>query len=106
MKVLQQKKGSDKRGKDERRQEKVKEGRARMKDDRGENSREKEKCTVINSPSLWGVQAQAEAAPDDKRLPPCTTVLAIYEQAAHENQRASICLALEVSHFGPGDNLK
>ncbi|KAK5623082.1 hypothetical protein CRENBAI_020198 [Crenichthys baileyi] len=43
MKVLQQKKGSDRRGKDERRQEKVKEGRARMKDNRGENSREKEK---------------------------------------------------------------
>lgn len=56
MKVLQQEKGSDKRGKDGGRQEKVKVGRARMKEDRRENSREKEKvmCYIQEEEGMEG----------------------------------------------------
>lgn len=34
-------------------------------------------------PSQQGVGAQAGARPDDKPLPPCSAVLAIYDQATY-----------------------
>lgn len=34
-------------------------------------------------PSQQGVSAQAGARPDDKPLPPCSAVLAIYDQATY-----------------------
>lgn len=34
-------------------------------------------CTVINSPSRWGVQAQAGTALDEKPFPPYTAACAI-----------------------------
>lgn len=67
-------------------------------------------CTVINSLLSRGVSGQAGLRPDDKPPPPCTAVLAIYDQqhirGSHEASRAPIHLGLLLSLLGPGDNLK
>lgn len=58
MKVLQKEKDSDRIEKDGGRQEKVKVGRARMKEDRRENSREKEQvmCYIQEEEGVEGYE--------------------------------------------------
>lgn len=108
MKVLQWQKGCDMRVKDERRQGGGERGQSKEEQDREENLREKGEvmCHIQegegeedrNNNSLvlsrysdkflsrQGASAQAGARSDDKPLPHCTAVLAIYDQATYKSQ--------------------